>query len=274
MSRLHKKSVCDEQNESPLLLEVNHFSLSFLRYQKGLHESRVKAIRNLHLSIHQGEIVAVVGASGSGKSLLASAILGILPKNAIVKGTLKYKGEQLSHVRQLQLRGNDISLIPQSVNALDPLMKVGKQVQAVIKEKKKQKIQAAIFKKIGLADEVADLYPFELSGGMVRRVLVATAMASSAQLIIADEPTPGIDPDALHETIGAISRLAERGKGIMFITHDIETAINVADKVAVFYEGETIEIANTDEFVGKGESLSHPYTKSLWNALPQNGFIP
>lgn len=256
------------------LLEVENFSLTFRHFGKGLRETNVEVISKLDLTIKVGEIVAVVGASGSGKSLLANAILGVLPENAATRGILNYKGEALSRRRQIALRGNEISLIPQSVNALDPLMKTKKQVQAVIKGKNKKAIQRNIFQKVGLDEAVGDRYPFELSGGMARRVLVATAMVSGASLIIADEPTPGLDPDSLHETIKHMKQLADDGKGIMFITHDMETALKVADKVAVFYTGRTVEIAHATDFTGKGERLRHPYTKALWNALPQNEFIP
>lgn len=262
-----------ESNQTPLL-EVKDFSLTFRHYGKGLRETKMEVIRKLDLTIHQGEIVAVVGASGSGKSLLANAILGVLPENAIINGTLKYNGEPLSQKKQIELRGKEISLIPQSVNALDPLMKTGKQVQTVIKEKHKRTIQQAIFKKVGLPDKTADRYPFELSGGMARRVLAATAMVSGANLVIADEPTPGLDPEALQETLKHMKQLAADGKGMMFITHDIEVALQLADKIAVFYAGQTVETAHADDFSGKGEKLRHPYTKALWNALPQNDFTP
>ena len=153
-------------------------------------------------------------------------------------------------------------------------MKTGKQVQAVIKDRNRQAVQEAMFKKVGLAETSSDLYPFELSGGMARRVLAVTAMVSDAKLIIADEPTPGLDPDSLSETINYLKQLANDGKGIMLITHDIESALRVADKVAVFYAGQTVEITNADHFSGKGEKLRHPYSRALWNALPQNDFIP
>src|SRR5690606_36912325 len=115
---------------------------------------------------------------------------------------------------------------------------------------------------------VGDRYPFELSGGMARRVLVSTAMASKAKLVIADEPTPGLDERALSETIRYIKQMADDGKGILFITHDISTALMIADKVAVFYAGLTVEIANKEDFIGDGKYLRHPYTKALWSALP------
>ncbi|WP_249871373.1 ABC transporter ATP-binding protein [Oceanobacillus saliphilus] len=258
--------------EKPLL-EVKDFSLSFRRYEKGLRETRLDVIRQLNMTIHIGEVVAVVGASGSGKSILANAILGILPENVLLDGSLKYRGETLTPKKQQQLRGKKISLIPQSVNALNPLMKTGKQVQSVILSGDRKLIQQTIFEKVGLPAETGNKYPFELSGGMARRVMAATAMVSGADLIIADEPTPGLDPKVLQETVDNLQQLALDGKGIMFITHDIDTALKFADRVVVFREGKTVEIANVEAFKGKGERLNHSYTKQLWNALPQNQFI-
>lgn len=256
------------------LLEVKNFSLSFRQYKKGLRETTMEVIRKLDMTIHEGEIVAVIGASGSGKSLLANAVLGVLPESARLSGVLKYKGEQLTSEKSAQFRGREISLIPQSVNALDPLIKTGKQVQAVIQEADKKSRQRAVFQKIGLPEEAENLYPFELSGGMARRVLAATAMVSSANLIIADEPTPGLDRQVLYETVQHIKKLAAGGKGVMFITHDINTALQIADRVVVMNDGETVETADARDFTGKGEKLAHPYTRALWNALPQNDFVP
>lgn len=273
MNVQQEKCSISQENSSPLF-SVSGLSLSFITYEKGLREQRLNAVRNLQLSIQEGEIVAVVGASGSGKSLLASAILGILPENVEVKGSLKYKGEELTRKKQQTLRGKEIALIPQTVNALDPLMKAGKQVQAAVNSKAKKVKQQEVFRQVGLHQDAADRYPFELSGGMKRRVLSAMAMISGAELIIADEPTPGLDEQALTETITALKQLAADGKGVMLITHDISAALKIADKIAVFYAGETIEIAHTSDFTGKGEKLRHPYTKALWNALPQNDFTP
>ena len=256
------------------LLEVKDFTLRFRQYGKGLRETELEVIHQFNLTIYPGEIVAVVGASGSGKSLLADAILGILPENAITGGTLNYKGTSLSEKRQTALRGKEISLIPQSVTALDPLMKTGKQVETAVAGKDKKAVQEAIFQKVGLPERTDNLYPFELSGGMSRRVLVSTAMVGSSNLIIADEPTPGLDPEALQETMKHMKQLVTEDKGMMFITHDIEVAIQLADRIAVFYKGETVDMVHAADFSGKGERLNHPYTKALWNALPQNGFAP
>ena len=262
-----------EQKQHPLM-EVRQLSLHFHQYGKGLRYMRTEAIKNFDMTVDRGEIVAVVGASGSGKSLLANAILGILPKNADLGGKLYFEGEELTVEKQIQLRGKDIFLIPQSVNALDPLMKTGKQVEVVIQNKDRKNIRRNIFKNLGLSPKTGDLYPFELSGGMARRVLVAMAMASDAKLIIADEPTPGLDIEARNETLTLIKQLSNSGKGVMFITHDLDAAHSIADNVAVFYAGETLEVADSKDFSGKGNSLRHPYSRSLWNALPQNDFLP
>ena len=271
---MENNSILKTKDKEPLL-EVKDFSLSFTEYKDGFEESFVQVVRNFELTINAGEIVAVLGSSGSGKSLLADAILGILPDNSETKGTIYFENELLTVERQNQIRGKEISLIPQSVKALDPLMKTGRQVQNAIRDKKdKIRIQEEAFRKLGLPEGTGKLYPFELSGGMARRVLIATAMVGDAKLIIADEPTPGLDKANLEETLSHIKQLGSANSGMMFITHDIYAAIEIANKIAVFYAGETIEIANKEDFSGQGENLKHPYTKALWRALPENDFVP
>lgn len=255
------------------LLTVENFSLSFRVYRQGLQESTLQVIRNMDLMIKEGEIVAVVGASGSGKSILANAILGLLPEHVILNGTLRYKGKTITRQEQEKLRGKEIMLIPQSTSSLDPLMKVGKQVRAIIKRPNKKAIQQEIFRQLDLPDDAGNKYPFELSGGMMRRVLIAIALASEAKLIIADEPTPGLDHQVIQDSVLAIKQLASEGKGVLFITHDISTALQIADKIAVMNAGKLVEIAEVESFTGKGENLQHSYTKALWNALPENEFI-
>jgi len=255
------------------LLTVNDLSISFSQYDKGMRQKNLKVISNLNITINPGKILAIVGSSGSGKSLLAHAILGILPQNATVTGSIKYNGEELTQKLQNKLRGNEITLIPQSVNYLNPLMRVGAQVRSSRNKDALEK-QKSIFKRYSLHNKVESLFPFQLSGGMARRVLVASAVVDGAKLIIADEPTPGLHPDVVKETLGHLRELADNGCGVMLITHDIGTAINVADDIAVFYAGTTLEVAPVSDFTGKGELLRHPYTKALWNALPQNEFIP
>ncbi|NOV04794.1 ABC transporter ATP-binding protein [Paenibacillus planticolens] len=256
------------------ILEVNDLSVSFTQYTSGLRQRTIKVIHGLHLSIQAGEVLAVVGSSGSGKSVLAHAIMGILPRNANINGTILYKGEAIDPARQAAIRGKEIAFIPQSVNYLDPLMQVGAQVRFSVQKGDPAIEQKKAFERYQLSPSVDKLYPFQLSGGMARRVLVSTATVSGARLVIADEPTPGLHPAVVQETLKQFRELADQGCAVLFITHDIESALPIADKVAVFYAGTTVEIASASDFSGEGHLLRHPYSKALWRALPQNEFLP
>ena len=257
------------------ILSVKDLGISFSQYTKGLRRRELEVITNLDIDLYEGEILAVVGSSGSGKSLLAHAILGILPDNATTEGNIIYKGKTLTLKDKEKLRGREIVFIPQSVNFLDPLMKVSKQVKISIENKEEaNKRQRKIFNKYGLDKKVDNLYPFELSGGMARKVLLSTALVSDCKVIIADEPTPGLDEKSLNEALKDFRNIADSGCAILMITHDIEAALKIADKIAVFYAGTTLEIANVNDFKGDGNNLRHPYSKALFNALPQNGFKP
>lgn len=256
------------------ILEVENLSISFNQYTAGLKRDTSKVISNLNVSLEKGEILAIVGASGSGKSLLAHAILGILPSNAMISGTMKYEGEMLTAQRQASLRGKEIVLIPQSVNFLDPLMRVGNQVRNAVKVGDAVTAQRKVFEQLHLKSNVEKMFPFQLSGGMARRTLLSTAIVSGAKVIIADEPTPGLDPVVMNEALSHFRKLADDGSAVMLITHDIESALPIADKIAVFYAGTTVEIAPVENFSGNGKALRHPYSQALWRALPQNDFIP
>ena len=255
------------------LLEIHDLSVSFRMYDHGLEQTDLKVISDLHLTVYPGEIVAIAGSSGSGKSLLASAILGILPGNATVYGHISYKGQQLSAERQRQLRGTKIALVPQSVAYLDPLLKVGQQADGHKKPYPTEK-RRSLFKRFGLPDKTEQLYPYQLSGGMARRVLVSTALITDSELIIADEPTPGMSLNQALEALKMFREMANEGKAVILITHDIDLAFEFADRVAVFYAGTTVEIAPVKDFKIGPDALRHPYSKALWRALPQNGFQP
>ena len=255
------------------LLEIHDLSVSFRMYDHALEQKDLKVISDLHLTVRPGEIVAVAGSSGSGKSLLASAILGILPGNATVHGHLHYKGEELSPQRQAQLRGSEIALVPQSVAYLDPLMKVGAQADGHRKPRPTAK-RRGLFRRLDLPEKTEKLFPFQLSGGMARRVLVSTALITDAELIIADEPTPGMSLQQALEALQMFREMANDGKAVILITHDIDLAFEFADRVAVFYAGTTVETAPSADFRTGPEALRHPYSQALWRALPQNGFAP
>ena len=259
------------KNADEAILEVKGLFLSFTQYGAGLRQRDLEVIHDLSLSAHAGEIVAVVGASGSGKSLLAHAIFGILPENARVSGSIRFRGDELTPDLQEKLRGSKMAFVPQSVDYLDPLMRTGEQVRGVraTAERARQALE-----RFGLDEHVDALYPFELSGGMARRVLVSTAVIEDADLIVADEPTPGMTLAMAKEAMKTFREFADAGKAVVVITHDLDLAYSTADKIVVFYAGETFEIADAADFCDDGTRLRHPYSKALVDALPQNGFMP
>lgn len=252
------------------ILKVKDLSISFTQYN-GLKKETLQTIHNLNVSVHEKEIVAIVGASGSGKCLLAHSILGILPYNANLKGDIYFCDNLLTEEKKKEERGKNIALVPQSVSYLNPLIKIGSQIRKGDNSKKAKERCLEILKKYRLDEKVANMYPFQLSGGMIRRVLISTAVYSSPKLILADEPTPGLDPRTLNHIAEHFQELANEGMGILIITHDLDMALKIANRIVVFYDGVTIEDISTDDF-SSVDNLNHPYTKALFHAMPQNGF--
>ena len=244
-------------------LEIKNLSVSFLMYDRGVKKKALQVISDLNITLRAGEIHAIAGSSGSGKSLLAHAILGILPKNATTNGEMNWFGEPLTPALQKKLRGSRMVLVPQSVNYLDPLMRVGKQIC------KDRSVALETLKKYELDEKAARKYPFELSGGMARRALVAT----DAKVIIADEPTPGLSPELAESAMARFRALADQGAAILLITHDLDLALRYADRISIFYAGTTVETAKASDF-REEDLLRHPYSKALWRAMPQNKFEP
>ncbi len=255
------------------LLKVENLSVSFTGYERGFRQIDLQVIENLNVTVKKGEMVAVVGASGSGKSLLAHTLLGILPPNSTACGNIYFEGELLNAQKINQLRGKEIAFVPQSVTYLDPLKKVGSQVRKDKKGIESYWKQQELFSFYDLPAKTDNLYPFELSGGMARRVFLSAAMMETPKLIVADEPTPGLHLEAAKNSLKHFREFADKGGGVLLITHDIELALEVSDRIAVFYAGTTVEEAFASDFQSEN-LLRHPYTKALWRALPQNGFAP
>ncbi|MGE4504404.1 MAG: ATP-binding cassette domain-containing protein [Desulfovibrionaceae bacterium] len=258
------------------MLEIYNLCVSFSSYSRGLRRSTVRAIRSLDLTVGPGEIVAVVGQSGAGKSLLAHAVLGILPRNSTVSGGIVFKGAELTPERARRLRGREMALVPQSVAFLNPLLHVGSQIARAgtlggLPPREARAAARAALERYGLPRQVYRWFPFQLSGGMARRVLAATATIGAADLLLADEPTNGLDAATARETLRHLRELADSGKAVVLITHDIELALEVADKDSVFCGGVTIEEAKADDFTQEGR-LRHPYSRALWSSLPRNRF--
>lgn len=263
------------------LLSCEHVSVSFRMYEPGqpfFRARRVEApvIDDLTVSVHEHEVLAVVGASGSGKTLLADAVLGLFEPNATVRGSIWFDGQLQDASGLARLRGNGISLVPQGVNHLDPLMRVGRQVEGFgskgASRAERTSRRRELFERYGLAEEVARMYPHELSGGMARRVLLCCALMDSPRLIIADEPTPGLDLDLAVAALQDLRAFADAGGGVMLITHDIELALKVADRVAVFKDGAIVEETAVESFADPS-LLRHPFSRELWHALPEHDFV-
>lgn len=274
----HSHAATSHHADGHHLLQVEDLTVSFSMYDPGARsffgaekvESHV--IERLSISVHVGEIVAVVGASGSGKTLLADAILGLYEPNASVSGRIWFDGVLQDAESLAALRGNGISLVPQSVNHLDPLMKVGRQVCGFTGDTEAREAERnRLFARYGLDDAVCDLYPFELSGGMARRVLLTCALIENPKLIVADEPTPGLDLDLAVAALDDFRAFADQGGGVLLITHDIELALSVADRVAVFKDGTVVEETAVANFASP-DTLAHPFSRALWYALPEHGF--
>ncbi|UOQ85003.1 ATP-binding cassette domain-containing protein [Gracilibacillus salinarum] len=234
-----------------------------------LHQqSQHYLLQDINLSLTSGEVLALVGESGSGKSLLAQAILHLLPDNLEQKGEIYYRDQPFSKSQ----RGKNVILIPQSIDALDPLMKIGKQIEGLMKKAGRHQQMLALLTRLGLGAEIAERYPFQLSGGQARRVLVAIAIGSAADVVIADEPTPGLDQKAKQDMIALLKEVQQAGKTILLITHDFEAALQLAEQIAVLKDGRILEVVNRAEFTGEGERLQHHFTKKMWQSLPQNLF--
>ena len=261
----------EKKTDRAPILKIEHMNITFTQYDRGMRQTKLPVIRNLDVEVHAGEMVAVVGSSGSGKSLLAHGVMGVLPYNASMGGRILYCGEELTKQRIERLRGNEIVMVPQSIAYLNPLMKIGSQIRKGSKDEKVKRKLRDIFARYSLKPEVEELYPFELSGGMNRRILISTALIEEPKLVIADEPTPGLDLKMAKRAMEHFRELADMGAGVLVITHDLELALETADRIAVFYAGTTLEEATVSDFE-REETLRHPYSKALWRAMPKNGF--
>ena len=258
--------------ERKTVLSIRNLSVSFSQYERGFHQKNLLAIKDLSLDVKEGEMVAVVGSSGSGKSLLAHSVLGILPYNGTWTGEISYYGEVLTENRMKELRGKEMVLVPQSVSYLDPLMKTGPQIRKGKKDEKSRKKSLEVLNRYGLDPSTEHLYPFELSGGMTRRVLISTAIMEQPRLVIADEPTPGLHIDIAKRVLSHFREMADEGAGVLLITHDLELALEAADRIVVFYAGTNVEEALVSDFQEESR-LRHPYTRALYRAMPEHGFF-
>lgn len=257
------------------ILSVKNLSISF-RTLNGM----VKAVRDISFDLRRGETVAIVGESGSGKSVTIKAIMGILAGNAVVEsGSIMYEGRNLLELKEKEyhkIRGAKIGLIFQDpLSALNPIMKIGKQITETLKlnDPKMSKAEARkraveLMESVGIPDanNRFDQYPFQFSGGMRQRIVIAIALARDPEILICDEPTTALDVTVQAKILDLINEIKkERNLSVIFITHDMGVVANVADWINVVYAGKIVEKGTAKEVFYEP---AHPYTQALLAAMP------
>ena len=256
------------------LLEIRDLSIEYRT-----EEGTLEALDGLDLTVESGETVGIVGESGCGKTTAVKPILGLLDSNgSVTGGEIRIDGEDVVGYTEAELnervRWKKASYIPQNaMAALDPVFTVGSQLVEVILEHTDQSKAAArertaeLFEDVGLDASRMHDYPHELSGGQRQRVTIALALALEPSLIIADEPTTGLDVVVQDEILELIDEVqAEIGCGLIFITHDMSTVAEIADRVAVLYAGQVVEVGTVSKVF---KASGHPYTIGLRNAFPR-----
>ena len=254
------------------MLEIKNLSVSFRRYSGLFRQEQVTRLSDVELDIAKGEIVALIGHSGAGKSILAHAILGLLPENAVVDGDIFFDKKPLCAKTLKAKRGRDIAFLPQQTTYLDPTARAGALIRWAAQRAGKSPMIESRLENVGLGSEVAGLFPHQLSGGMARRILMAQSTAGGAKLLIADEPTAGLDPANCDIILQQLRRQADHGGAVLIITHDLISVLPYADRIAIINEGKMCCVAPVSAFSGAGDDLGSTYAQSMWRALPQNGF--
>ncbi|GAA4025744.1 ABC transporter ATP-binding protein [Allokutzneria multivorans] len=238
--------------------------------------AEVRAVTDASFELKPGRLLALVGESGCGKSVLASALLGLLPGNAEVRGSARLNGLDVLAADEKTLatrvRGRMVGLVPQSaVTHLTPVRTARSQLKEAVRALKPEQDVDELAVRVGLEPELLDRYPHELSGGMAQRVAIAMALAGDPPIILADEPTSGLDRPLVDRTMDLLAGLAEEGRAVLLITHDLAAARRSATDLAVMYASRLVELGAAAEVFA---DPLHPYTSGLLGALPEGGFRP
>ncbi len=260
--------------KNEVILSVKDLRISFRAYG-----GKVQAVRGISFDLHRGETLAIVGESGSGKSVSIKAIMGILANNAIIEeGEILYNGKDLTKVKEddfHEIRGKRIGLIFQDpLSALNPIMKIGKQITEVLRLNKKVTKEEArekaleLMRAVGIPDVERrfEQYPFQFSGGMRQRIVIAIALAGDPEILICDEPTTALDVTVQAKILELINQIKEqKNLSVIFITHDLGVVANMADRVNVMYAGKIVETGTSEEIFF---APAHPYTWALLSSMP------
>ncbi|MBQ8657513.1 MAG: ABC transporter ATP-binding protein [Clostridia bacterium] len=266
-------------------LEVKNLSVSF-RTPLG----KAQAVRGVSFELYAGETLAIVGESGSGKSVTSKAVMGILSGNAeVLSGEILFDGKDLLKIGEKEfsrLRGNKISMIFQDpMSSLNPIMRIGKQITEAmllknraarrkdksvprLKKSEARRKAIALMEEVGIAnaEKRFEQYPFEFSGGMRQRIVIAIALSANPEVLICDEPTTALDVSVQAQILKLINKLKrERNLSVVFITHDLGVVANVADRIAVMYAGKIVEYGESEEIFYEPK---HPYTWALLSSTP------
>lgn len=264
-------------NAAPLL-QIEGLSVGF-----ETTVGRVNAAEDVCFDLREGETLALVGETGCGKSVVASAIMQLLPHNASVQGRAIYAGRDLLALGEREmarLRGNEIAIVFQNPSlSLNPIMRVGEQIAEPLqvhkgfKRSRSLRMAEDMASRLGLGGRVkARMYPFQFSGGMNQRAMIAASMILSPRIIIADEPSKGLDSTLAGEVMAEMMEIKDQvGASLLIITHDLLLARDISDRVAVMYCGEIVEVGKSRDVFS--EPL-HPYTAALLSCLPERGFKP
>ena len=258
------------------LLDVKNLNIGFTS-----DDETLSVVKDVSFSLSKGKLLGIVGESGCGKSVTLMSVLGLLPKNAVVKAEyINFCGQNLLNMKEEEIRkirGNKIALIPQEpLTSLNPLYTVGDQIMEVItlhqgvskKEARKRAVDMLKQVNIPEAEKRIDEYPHQFSGGMCQRVIIAMALSCKPDLIIADEPTTALDVTVQAQIMKLFEEIRQNSDtSIILVTHDLALVSEVADEIIVMYSGEIVEQAPAEEFF---KNPKHPYSKGLLDSLPKD----
>jgi len=265
--------------ELSTLLEVENLEVDFPTAR-----GQVRAVDGVSFSLNKEETLALVGETGCGKSVIAHAILRLLPANAALKGRILYKSRDLLTASEKDLaaiRGKSISLVLQNPSlALNPVYSVGHQMmEPVLIHTQKTRKEALslvkdLLKKLRFKgpEKAVRMYPHQMSGGMKQRVLIGISVVLNPEILIADEPTEGLDRRLQEMVLEELLLAKEMNRSsLVFITHDLKAVRDTADRMVIMYAGEIVETGPVKEFFARP---LHPYSRGLLDSLPERGFIP